>query len=478
MKYRWVLTILLGCQMFLSMGQEVSISPELSLRNYFSYHILGDIAGKSIVVRDRGYVKEFDVFNRDLELVQSSEIFLEKRRVDIFSVLEQDSLFQLVYGFFEKDSMVFNTRVYNNKIELIDSTEFLRLDKREIRKKIVSTVSEDKSRILLATVDEDDQLVFLLYNANTMSMEWSTKILLEDFDGPPIFHSAVLANNGDFLMAVNRDDWGSRAKGAAFLLVSPRSGFHQYVGLNHGEKSLENVLTRYDNRNNNWLICATYKEDAEKESQGFAYLLKPTSSFNVEEQFTYLPFPQEMYATLLQGKKKKNRVFDDLSIVDIVFRNDGGFILVSEIQREYTRRNPYNSYGRVGYDGYSSRRAWIDYYNDDIIVSNISGDGSLLWNRILYKKQFSQDDDGIYSSFFVMKTPSRLRFIYNDEIKRNNTVSEYLMDPAGQIARNSLLSTAYQKMKLRFQDAVQVSSNSLIVPSERSYDLNLVRITY
>ncbi|MGA0231940.1 MAG: hypothetical protein ACO3MB_03610, partial [Saprospiraceae bacterium] len=184
-----------------------------------------------------------------------------------------------------------------------------------------------------------------------------------------------------------------------------------------------------------------------------------------------------LYEELIQGRKKKSRVLEDIALKDVLFRQDGGFLLISEIEREYSRRNPYSGYARTGYDNYS-RRSWIDYYNDDIIVSSISPEGVPDWNKVLYKKQFSQDDEAIYSSFYIMKTPSRLRFIYNDEIKKNNTVSEYLMDPAGKLARNSLLSTAYQNMKLRFKDAIQISSNSMIVPSESNYDLNLVRITY
>ena len=77
-----------------------------------------------------------------------------------------------------------------------------------------------------------------------------------------------------------------------------------------------------------------------------------------------------------------------------------------------------------------------------------------------------------------MKTPSRLRLLYNDEIKKSNTVSEYIMDPTGKIARNSLLSTEDQEMKLRFRDALQISNRELLVPSETNYDLILVKITY
>ena len=103
---------------------------------------------------------------------------------------------------------------------------------------------------------------------------------------------------------------------------------------------------------------------------------------------------------------------------------------------------------------------------------------SLEWSDVLHKKQYSHDDDGMYSSFFLFKNPSKLRLIYNDEISAENTVSEYIVQANGQYQRKSVLSTEYVRLQLRFRDAMQVSSNTFIVPSQRSLRLNLVKVEY
>ena len=457
-------------------AQEVSISPEISLRNYFAYEILGDVDGKSIVFRDKGYVKECDVFNRELEKIQSAELIFEKKRVDVFSVETLDSVFQILYGYFEKDSMVFKMRLYDNKIRLVDSTVFMKLHKRDIRKRVSSSVSQDRNRILLSTVDQDEGLVFLLYNSKLKDLEWFSKITITG-EYRNNLNDILLANNGDFLLLLNENMWNTKPEKLTIAVISPRYSFQKYVNFDMKDLKKANLHIDYDNLNDRWLICGTYSEKKQKEAEGYFYVSKSTEDLKEKEFFNYLPFAEDLHTELLQGRKRKNRVLEDLSLQEVIFRQDGGFIFISELEREYMRRNPYNSYARSSYDNYSGR-AWVDFYNDDIIVSSIDPEGKMDWNKVLYKKQFSQDDDGIFSSFFVLKTPSRLRFIYNDEIKKNNTVSEYLMDPNGKIARNSLLSTAYQKMKLRFRDAIQTGPNSMIVPSERNYDLNLVRITY
>ena len=80
--------------------------------------------------------------------------------------------------------------------------------------------------------------------------------------------------------------------------------------------------------------------------------------------------------------------------------------------------------------------------------------------------------------FFLVKTPKALRLLFNDEIKYENTVSEYVLRGNGKKDRNSVLNTSYQKLQLRFQDALQVASNEILIPSERRSRLRLVKVVY
>ena len=84
----------------------------------------------------------------------------------------------------------------------------------------------------------------------------------------------------------------------------------------------------------------------------------------------------------------------------------------------------------------------------------------------------------MYSSYFLFKTPDKLRLLFNDEIRQENTVSEYTIRGNGYYKRKSVFSTDYQRLRLRFRDAVQVAYNECIVPSERNSRLNLVRIRF
>jgi hypothetical protein len=126
----------------------------------------------------------------------------------------------------------------------------------------------------------------------------------------------------------------------------------------------------------------------------------------------------------------------------------------------------------------SGARAVIDYYYDELIVISVHPDGETHWKSILHKKQYSQDDNGIYSSYFLFKTPGNLRFLFNDEIRQENTVSEYVLNALGEYNRKGLLSTEHLDLKLRFKDAVQVDANAVVVPSERRNRLKLMKLVY
>ncbi|NJK83304.1 MAG: hypothetical protein HC912_05280 [Saprospiraceae bacterium] len=120
----------------------------------------------------------------------------------------------------------------------------------------------------------------------------------------------------------------------------------------------------------------------------------------------------------------------------------------------------------------------IDYYFEHLMLISIHPVGETQWTNILRKKQFSQDDGGVYSSYFLVKTPSNLRFVFNDEIKEENTVSEYVIQGSGDFGRRSVMSTDNQRIKLRFQDAIQVGIDEFVVPSERRGRLRIVRVRY
>ena len=163
----------------------------------------------------------------------------------------------------------------------------------------------------------------------------------------------------------------------------------------------------------------------------------------------------------------------DSSVRETILRRDGGALLVAEKNHIFERRSGVN---RTYFNGIPSNM--VDYFFDELLIFSIHPDGKSHWQNILHKKQYSQDDGGVYSSYFLFKTSHYLRFLFNDEIRFENTISEYVLNGYGEYDRNSILSTTNLDLRLRFRDAVQVAANTLIVPSERRNRLKLVKMEF
>ena len=125
-----------------------------------------------------------------------------------------------------------------------------------------------------------------------------------------------------------------------------------------------------------------------------------------------------------------------------------------------------------------STHSLVDYSYEDVAVMSIHPDGQEHWSAVLHKRQYSQDDDAAYSSFFLMKGSRNIRMVYNDEIRPENTVSEYVINGDGGLERRVVMNTEDQKLKLQFTEAIQVDASTVIVPSLHRYKLKLVKISY
>jgi hypothetical protein len=168
----------------------------------------------------------------------------------------------------------------------------------------------------------------------------------------------------------------------------------------------------------------------------------------------------------------------DIKIQEIVHRRDGGILAIFE-QIKYVERRVASTPGVGRYVGRTDALALaMDYYHDNFFALSIATDGVTHWKSIFFKKQSSQDDDGRYSSYCLVKTPSTLRFLFNDEIERATTVSEYTLNATGETERHSVMNTAGQELYLRFHDGIQTGANEVIVPSEDRRRIKLVKIQF
>lgn len=470
-----VLLFLIGAN--LCVGQEISISGDVSIRNYYSYDLIGKVNDRIILFRDQGFEKEIDVYDMGMVHKFYTELDLENKKAWVYDIINLDTCFQIIYSYNTKDSIIVRSKKFSEKIQLIDSTTVLVKAKSELKRKFKLIVSEDKSKIALYAPHIGGLLDVSLIQNDSTHLAWNKGITIEDFDIEDDLISTEVSNNGEvFLLFDENNNRYKREEHFGQLVSVSESGTYSTL-IDYQSKVTQDVTLNFNNQNQRLFLAGLYNEKDDNKSEGLFIMNEDVNQLGQNHEVELISFNEKFIKEVDNKRKGSSKYLENFLLSDVVFRQDGGVLLFAEMNKVFNRRNPYQSGNNISRDNYS-RRGWTDYYNEDVLVMAYTPDNNLEWKKVLYKKQFSQDDEGIYSSYFIFKTPSRLKILYNDEIKKNNTVSQYNLDPLGQSSRKSILSTDYQNLKMRFKSAIQIDSKTILVPSESTYNLNIVKIEY
>lgn len=460
-------------------AQKVTVSEEIALRNDLSYDLVGKIDSHVVLFRDRGNKYEVRIFDQDLKVKEEKEIHLADRTCTILATLPQANSFVIFYGFRHRGKYFLQADRFDANCNLTMSDTIKVFEDILLNPSVKFARSEDRSKILFFTTEDDHEMQLILYDISEGTTQYDRKILIKETDLRDEFRSMLVTNKGDVVLVFEKDNYRTR-KEKHILEV------HRFFPGNEATQTYSISLYKfvsfhnkfvYDNINDQLIGGGVYTEKNLSRAEGIYYIrhgLKP----GADERVSTYPFETRFDEEITRRAKDKNE-FSQLEVSDIALRQDGGALLIMEIKKEYERRATYGSGNRtIGSPNSFRSPLLVDYYYEDMALFSITHDGTMVWSDVLHKKQYSHDDDGVYSSFFLFKNPSKLRLVYNDEISTENTVSEYVVQSDGQYHRKSVLSTEYVRLQLRFRDAVQISSNAFVVPSQRSTRLNLVKVEY
>jgi len=462
-----------------AMAQKVTVSDEITLRNDLSYDLVGKIDSNFILFRDRGNKFEAGIYDQELKLKSEKEITLSDRNCNVYASLATPRSFYVFYGFRHRGDYFLQGDQLDGNCNIISSDTIKVFDHIILNPTIRYARSEDRSKIIFFTDEKDHEMLVVLFDLKSHKTIYDRKIYFQETYLKDDFRSLLVTNTGDMILILEKNNFRSKKDKHVFEIhrFHPTAEAAQtYIIPVFRFVSFHSKFV-YDNINKQLVGGGVYSQKNLNRAEG-VYYLKHTLEQGAEERLTTFAFQSRFDEEITKRSKDKNE-FSQLEVSDIALHEDGGALLIMEIKKEYERRSAYGSGRNLSLPGGGYRNSMlVDYYYEDMALFSVNSDGNLLWNDILHKKQYSHDDEGMFSSFFLFKNPSRLRLVYNDEISSENTVSEYVVQADGKYQRKSVLSTEYVRLQLRFKDAVQVSPTAFIVPSQRALRLNLVKIEY
>jgi hypothetical protein len=457
-------------------AQTLSISEEIYIGSSEGYGIIGKMNDKVLFFNlddNKVKVKAFDtklhkVWEKDIEPDR-------KNQSKILEVLGSKQDFNVIYQFRKKGHNYIKAHKYDAQVKLLDSVTIYDWGKDLVSPTFKTAYSEDRKIFLIYEIVSNDHINALAMSLDSLRPLWYKTFDYKNWDYDNNYSQVLINNQAEAFFIKEEDNRGGSIEKHRILVKRFSADGDKEFDISFKDIYGIDVKFSYDNVNQRLLAAGVYSSKNFVRAQGY-YMVSVTPQYT-DYKITLQLFDDAFVTAVLGKKTTDNKGLNDLSVREIVHKRDGGILAIFEQVKEIERQTNPSMSGRMWFKGDHLRGA-TDYYYDNVLAISMSAMGVTDWKSIFYKKQMSQDDEARFCSYFLVKTPSSLRFQFNDEVERATTVSEYVLNGVGENERHTIFNTEGQNVSLRFRDAMQVAANEVIVPSDDRRRVKLVKIQY
>jgi len=467
---RIFLSLLAASSYICAFAQNVVVSQDIELRSDSRYELFAGSEGQVILYRDAPQKVLLNAFGQSMEEVWSRELQLDKGRPNPLGAVVAEGEINVFYIYRKERSLHLKMQRYSSRGNMTDSMTVMELkDDFANTNYLLQTDAKHRYAILSVQRDVNTYAVIAIEIATGRVLYQQKVDLSAEFFVVRDFSDVYIDDFGGAYLWSQENNRRSRLDEHVIRIVRVNiQGEVETVTVAMPDVLLYDFRLQVDPVNKN-VVGAGYYSLNPDEAAGVIIVQLPYN-FSGSAEIASAAFPVSVVEAI-DPRNRRAEGIPYIEALDVIFRRNGGVLLIGE-QRKRTIRTVG---GRSGYFGGTVK---TDYLYEDIILSSISTDSLSSWHEVLPKKQFSQDDNAAFSSYFLATTPRQLRLIYNDEVRSGGTVSEYTINGIGGIDRSSLMNTEYQDLWLRHEAGVQITANSIVIPSERRNRLRLVKVLF
>ena len=433
-----------------------------------------------IVVRLYGQEDVIDVFDETLKLVSTRTIDFKGQSGLLQYIMLNKTGAVIFYLAQDKKFSVLLAQPVNSKF--IEIGKPLVVDTIYDRKDLVASNLRFK-----ASVDQSSLMIYYPYfSGNTFA---SAKFICVDRSVHALFNKTIPFNRDEKEIEDSKSLVDNN--GNTFFILKPESKtegnvFDVFRLSSTGDFSIFSIATEravfgdpyfdIDNRNGNLVMNAFYNDNrkAEDVANGFLYAsYNPATGALIKTNYT--PFTSEFIQELTGRPTNDKAKLYTFTIRKSVLRNDGGALIIAESFIRDTREIPIQVGFQPGFGNYHTSNV---FQFNDILAFSIKPSGEMEWHAVMRKKQSSEDDNGVYSSFLTLNEKDKLRFLYLDEITTSGILNQYTLTSDGKSDRKAVLNQEEKDVMLLPKSGRQIAPNEAVIPSYMNGMLKLVRITY
>ncbi len=179
-----------------------------------------------------------------------------------------------------------------------------------------------------------------------------------------------ISNDGTvYMVAYSTTGAHSYADQYWILTLAPGATKFEPKELPLGEKFAASGYIKLDNVNSRIYFGGFYADKKNSNYQGLIYACYDISSA-AYQSVKFIPFDQELISAA--GARRRSHAFDNYEVRQLIVKNDGGFIMVSEVHY-ITTRNTFNSgFGYYSYYSPALSSVTHEYHYEDSVLSTKS----------------------------------------------------------------------------------------------------------
>lgn len=466
-------------------AQEVFIGKESPYSSYSgNFEIVGKVQDRIFVFHSTNAEHLLDAYDEKMDLKATIVLdFFPKEVKQTKFLAIKDGIF-VFFSTLEKGKAVLYGAVLNKKGLLKGNIITLGEEKTSFwdNKKdyFQILISEDKSKIMVASKNDSKKnfSVQLKSFTHDLTLIEDRKINIEKGEvGEWVdFNFAQITNEGKVLVpAFNTTDKGSIED---VTVLSFDATGENYTNISVMEKSdyFSDLILKLDNKNQFCYVSAYYKEKNGGNVKG--HLL---ATIDLENGGLKKMQKNDFSEDFLKSHDKKNwkKSFNQQKLLQLIVKQDGGYILVSE-EQSFVMKNNYTNANMGYYSYYYSpglSNSVREYNYGDIAIMSYNAEGQLLWSEWVRKKQFSQDDEGVFSSFGFMNTGANLIMLYNTFGNESNTITANAIDNKG-IIQTTRINQFVLDNDWYLRGATQIENRAILIPIFSKHEINFAKVQF
>lgn len=341
-----------------------------------------------------------------------------------------------------------------------------------------SAYSDNKKNIIIYTAtDKENEIVVDCKWLNEECVVTNTSKVTFTAENRAEHKEVNVANDGTVYMAaytpVGSEDYADQYW---ILKLQPGATAFEAKELALGEKFAAGGYTKVDNVNNVVYFGGFYSNNKNGNFDGIIY----AAYSNAEDKYTiskFIPFDGQLVAASPTSRRGGN--FDNYVVKQLIAKNDGGFVMISEMTYITTRSTFTPGFGYYSFYTPYMNSSVREYHYNDIMVLSYDKNGTREWNSFVHKRQYSQEDEGVFSSYALLNTGGTLAFLYNDFDVRHSRIQLSTVSPeGGKTETHGLAAEGNDYPDWLPRSSRQVSGRSLVIPCVKKKQICFARVSF